>query len=245
MVSRADVDALARGGSSAAILAKRDLDKFWSAFSGRAPEVFRDALLDFVPDLVRQYGDIASTVAAEWYEDNRARAVGGSYNALTSPGVAVEQVQGGVRYAAGHLFTDDPTQGLALLSGALQRYVLYSTRDTVARNVQRDPRRPRFGRIPSGAKTCAFCTLMASRGFVYLNRETAGLHKDYHDDCDCQIVAEWDRDQHHIAGYDPDRMYDLYQQAAAATRSSDPKVILAEMRRMHPDEFTDGVVADH
>ncbi|MBK0296290.1 hypothetical protein IAE22_29520, partial [Bacillus sp. S34] len=46
------------------------------------PESARDELIEFVPQLVREYGDVAATVAAEWYEQVRFDAVG-AYNATT------------------------------------------------------------------------------------------------------------------------------------------------------------------
>lgn len=248
MTTRSDVDALTDAGRGVVALARRDLDRFWAQFAGRSPELFRDALLEFVPELVRTYGDVAATVAAEWYEETRAAQVGPGFRAVVGGAVDDAAVQGSVRYAAGSLFTDNPAAGLALLSGALQRFVLYSSRDTVARNVARDPSNPRYGRVPSGTHTCAFCSLMASRGFVYYTRRSAGdlgrgVGDDYHDDCDCHVVAEWDADQHHIEGYDPGRLFDMYRAAREAAGTGDPKPILAQMRAMFPDEFTDGLVA--
>lgn len=147
------------------------------------PEEARDLLLEYVPELVAKYGDIAATAAAEWYEQVRSGQVDGAYNALTVPSVDSAVVQGSVRYAAGDLFTDSPLQTLALLSGAMQRWVMYSGRQTVARNARHDPSQPRFARVPTGDKTCAFCSLMASRGFVYYTKQTAGLTREYHDEC--------------------------------------------------------------
>jgi hypothetical protein len=96
--------------------------------------------------------------------------------------------------------------------------------------------------------------MLSSRGFVYLSEQSAKttkLLRSYHNDCDCIAVAEWDKDTHHIEGYDPDAMYERYMEArSAATTQSDgmtPSVesILADMRRMHPDSYTDGVNQQH
>ena len=38
---------------------------------------------------------------------------------------------------------------------------------------QNDPTRPKYARVPQG-KTCAFCAMLASRGFVYASEDTAG-----------------------------------------------------------------------
>ncbi len=46
----------------------------------------------------------------------------------------------------------------------------------------------RFARIPNGP-SCGFCTMLASRGFVYASRKSAGEFTRFHDHCDCRIVA--------------------------------------------------------
>ncbi len=218
-------------------LAQADLRRLFATLDPTRPDQFRDALLDVVPRLVGQYGDLAAVAAAEWYEQVSPNTI----LARTAPGFPEQGVQQGVRYHAGALFDDRPADALAGLAGALQRYVTYSGRATVARNVQLDRSRPRFARVPQGAKTCAWCTLLASRGFVYLTKETAGIvAEDYHDDCDCQVTPMWDRDNAHIAGYDPAGMYDMYLQARDAAPNATDKAIAAQMREMFPDQFTDG-----
>lgn len=245
MTTRRDLNELSALGSRAVELARAELEAFFYGLDLTKPELARDALLEFMPMLAQEYGDVAATAAAEWYESQRAAQIGGTYRAVLADTVPVAQTQGSVRYAAGHLFGDDPAQTLALLSGAMQRFVLYGSRDTIARNVGRDPARPRFARVPIGAKTCAWCTMLASRGFVYLSRETAGIARDhYHDDCDCQVVADFNKDAAHIEGYDPDSMYDMYLAARQAAGTGDQKSIAAEMRRMFPESFTDGVTGN-
>lgn len=240
MVSRADVTRLRDATAGVVVLARRDLNKFWQQYRGLGPERFRDALLDFVPALVQRYGDLAATVAAEWYETTRAAALGGTYNALAEPPVVTDQVQGAVRYAAGALFTDNPEVGLSVLNGAVQRLVQYSNRATVRRNADRDVAHPRFARVPTGAKTCAFCLILSSRGFVYHSSKLAGGDEHFHDDCDCQIVADFDKDQAHIEGYDPDRYYQMYQ---AARSDGGPSLsdAAASVRRLFPDLVSDAV----
>lgn len=242
MTTRADLNELSAYGARAVELARAELNAFFYGLDLAKPELARDALLEFMPMLAQEYGDAAAAAAAEWYEAQRAAQVAGRYAAVLGETVPDAQVQGSVRYAAGHLFGDDPAQTLEVLSGALQRFVLYGSRDTIARNAGRDPARPRFARVPTGAKTCAWCTMLASRGFVYMTRETAGMARDhYHDDCDCQVVADFSKDAAHIEGYDPDGMYDMYLAARQSAGSGDQKVIAAEMRRMFPESFTDGV----
>lgn len=106
---------------------------------------------------------------------------------------------------------------------------------------QNDPTRPKYARVPQG-KTCAFCAMLASRGFVYASEDTAGKWHKYHHDCDCKIVPSWGETE--IDGYDPDKLKAIYQQAKNAAKAagagSDPNTVLSWMRSESPDMFTDG-----
>lgn len=68
--------------------------------------------------------------------------------------------------------------------------------------------------MPVG-KTCAFCCMLASRGFVYTSSGTAGSSR--HANCDCQVVPGWGPKAREavIAGYNPDTYYDMYRKAEA------------------------------
>lgn len=240
MTSRADVDRLTAAQRELVRMAQNELAGFFASVDLSSPARVRDALLEIVPLLTREYGELAAVVAAEWYESVHPGAFLAQTASDTFPTAGVVE---NVRYHAGALFTDDPYAALTGLQGALQRFVFYSGRNTVARNVSLDPSRPRFARVTSGQKTCAWCTLLASRGFVYLSKDTAGINDHYHDDCDCMIVSQWDSAQSHIEGYDPDRMYDMYLAARENADGTTDKDIAAEMRRMFPGEFTDSVAA--
>lgn len=95
---------------------------------------------------------------------------------------------------------------------------------TIISNADRDPARPRYARIPTGAETCAFCWLLASRGFVYTDEDTAGgdiWHSTefdhYHAYCDCAIVPEFDADG--AEGYDSEDYKAAYKEARKHTIS--------------------------
>ncbi|MFR2313492.1 MAG: hypothetical protein ACLS6O_00390 [Bifidobacterium sp.] len=106
---------------------------------------------------------------------------------------------------------------------------------------QNDPTKPKYARVPQG-KTCAFCAMLASRGFVYASEDTAGKWHKYHHDCDCKIVPSWGETE--IDGYDPDKLKAIYQQAKDAAKAagagSDLNTVLSWMRSESPESFTDG-----
>ncbi|GAB3292985.1 VG15 protein [Pseudoclavibacter terrae] len=243
MTDRSDLLRYQSALDEAMSLARGDLDEVVRAILSLPPEQARDELLAVLPGFTEVYGNAVAVAAAEWYEDVRRSSIGGTYRAQLGPTAPLDKVEASTRFAAGHLFTDTPEKTGAVLSGAVQRYVAYAGRSTVARNSQIDRRRPRFARVPKGATTCAWCSMLASRGFVYNSRESAGPGDDFHDDCNCQIVPSFDAGEVHFDGYDPDLMYDRYQAARAATGVDSPgqKQIVFELRRLYPDDFTDGV----
>ena len=71
-----------------------------------------------------------------------------------------------------------------------------------------DPLKPRFARVPTGAETCPFCVMLASRGFVYHSTRSAGKLDHYHENCDCRIVPQFGGESYE--GYDPDDYLDQY-----------------------------------
>lgn len=121
-----------------------------------------------------------------------------------------------------------------------------AARLSVTQTMRHDPAHPRWARVPKGP-TCAFCTLLASRGFVYWTRESAGyrggLYNSYHSHCDCQVAVGWG--DTHIDGYDPKGMYERYRQcrdtvSGMLTRSryaADPNAVKADGARMGFDEW--------
>lgn len=232
--------------------ATRDLNRFWATLDLADPAGARDALLRFMPALTTQYGEIAATVAADWYDDLRASAgAPGRFTAQVAEAAPSAAIEAKTRFGAQHLWTPTPEQSLAFLASGLSKYVLQPGRDTIVSSVRRDSAKPRWARVPSGRRTCAFCLVMASRGFVYHSDASAGRAKKFHGRCDCTIVPDWSDDPR-VEGYDPDRLYGLYSEAraeagkasldGAGNIADDDLSILQALRRLHPDLVTDGVV---
>ena len=206
----------------------------------------RDLLLETIPALVQRHGDIAATAAAEWYETVRRKDTGQArYEAVLAECFPSQAVQDSIRWKAGVLW-DDPEQMARFLTNATDRWVKYSGRATIMANASRD--RARYAIVPQG-KACAYCTMIASRGFDYRTLETATAAMHAH--CDCLPCPQWDVKKTIIAGYDPDAMYSRYLQAWETVNGKDKPAyldatdteqsrILTVMRRQHPSEYTDG-----
>lgn len=247
MVDRSSLNHYSTASSKAVDLAKRDLQRFWRRLDLTDPDKARNALINFIPTLVSTYGDLVATAAMEWYDEERAKVKGlPPYEATSDVYPTIDaQATASTRYAASHLYTNNPHQALAVLEGTVHRLIKDAGRDVIARNVKLDPAHPRYARVPRGAKTCAWCSILASRGWVYVSKESANLHGKGHDHCDCELVPSWKAHDEYIKGYDPDAEYARYEEArhAVAVEGGDPndlKAIAAKARSLYPEAYTDG-----
>lgn len=234
MPTRAEVELLRRAQGELTKRVRSELASLAGSLSGN-PQVIRDTLLQIVPALVAEYGDVAATISAEWFEE-----VYGAKASLAKP-ISRDYVAKGVKYTAGHLFQGEPLATFAALDVKLDKWIKQTGRDTVRASAARHGYA--WARVPTGPKTCSFCLVMASRGAVYDSQQAASQRADgdrYHGDCDCQAIAV--RDASDLPeGYDPDELYDLYSTALDAASSGDIKDIAAAMRREFPDLVNDAV----
>lgn len=243
MPSAEEVDQLRRANAELSRRVRGELDDFLSTVSYSRPEAVRDALLQVVPALVEEYGVVAATLSAEWFE----RTYG--VEAVLAAPVAREAVERAVRHSAGALWTDAPDLIRGSLTTKLDVAIKQPGRDSIARSSERHGLT--WVRVPRGPKTCAFCLLLASRGTFdagYRSRDAAIFRADgekYHGDCDCQAIAVRGPDDY-PGGFDPDEAYALYDRAATTVfgdgARQDINAVVYEMRRQNPSRFTDGVV---
>lgn len=129
---------------------------------------------------------------------------------------------------------DDVMQWAADMVRASARYTLQD-------NISRDPTGPRWARVTGGVKPCAFCVMLAGRGFAYLSKETADLGGGFHDGhCHCTVIPGWKDD---ILTASQQTCKTMYEAGKAATGKNAPRnANLAAMRRIYADELSDGVV---
>jgi len=213
MVTSAQLARFRANNAELVSLAQDTLAGFWGSLdtAGNPLDVKR-ALLGFFPELVTSYGDAAALLAVDFYDETRNVPVSASrFRATLAKPPVRAQSEAVARWGLGPLFDPEPHPFASLthLSGALQRLVLQAGRTSIISAAGRDPIRTGFARIPIGV-TCKWCTLLASRGFVYWSEESAGRFDKWHDKCDCAVVA----------GTDPDSLpedYDLtlYENAYA------------------------------
>lgn len=241
MVERAQLEDFRVANAELSRLVKRDLTAFFRSLNLSRPEAARDALLAFLPVLTAQYGGMAASLAAEFYEESRAASgARGAFTALSAAPVPAGPIEAKARFLAGHLWTPTPEAMLGGLLLAADKYTKQPGRDTVAANAKREG--VRWARVPTGAKTCAWCLSLASRDAVYSSKQSAGgddSHR-YHGDCNCQAVRIG-KASDYPTDYLPDDYYAKYMHAREVAQSGDIKDISAAMRREFPDLVKDGV----
>lgn len=179
----------------------------WNQIDLSDPAYSKAVLFEYVPAIVETYGEAAAEAAAEMYEAVMLAEINASRN-IAIAGINSDGITRSVRYAAGFIYEGNYTKALSVLSRAVDYYVKQPARDTIEQNVKID-KEARFARVPQGPTTCEFCLMLASRGFVYLSKESAS--HGYHTDCDCLPVVSFSDDPA-VEGYDPDYYYGLYQQ---------------------------------
>lgn len=234
MASRSDVDALAQAGRDIRRLALRELQGWWVTLDTTHLGSVRAEMEAFLPALVREYGDVAMTVAADFYDEQRAQSKArGMFTAAVPPPLPDAQITASGRWGIGPLFGDSPDEQAALsrLGLVVDRLALQYGRSVIHRSAMLDPARARVARVPSGAETCAFCLMLASRGPVYHSGQSAGRDRKYHAECDCQPVPVWDGDAL-PEGYAPDDLYAKYEAARRQAGSGGPTGILSALREM-------------
>lgn len=200
-----------RANDGIAALVNRDILAFMNRLDPSRPEGVKADLFEYVPTLIAQYGDIAATVAADWYDELReAEGIPGRFQAPMADLVPLEVVNGRLGYATRQ---DGPLYAGALdvltdfVATVANEYALQPGRDTVMQAAHKD--KAAYARVPERG-ACKFCLMLASRGFVY-SKSTVGDSKKFHGKCRCNAMPVWDEARAKSEfGYDPDALYDQY-----------------------------------
>lgn len=241
-----DVQQLARTQNRAGYLAERRLRALWKRLPLDDLGTLEDALYQLYPRLVEESAEVASSAALEWYEKQREiEGVAKPYSP-TMPSGLVDQDD--AEKIVGATLRDlregvDGAKALVRLTNGARKLISDSGRATMQHAATGDPKRTRFARVPTGAETCAWCMLWASRGFIYRSEASAQFTRS-HFKCDCQIVPSWSK-KPRIRGYDVSKYEDMYKETIKSLEEDeslidDPRVITERMRTLFADKLTDG-----
>lgn len=168
-------------------LASRDLARLWPRVDWASDKAV-NAVTTVYRAIVSRYGAASASIAAEYYDDLRARQqLSTGYRAVPADPVPEAQVvkivesafqgRSHVRVveldddaaaAADHVTVTTSELPIAervqtRLESSLSKLVQQPARDTIAENVAADPAGPTWIRVPTGETTCEFCIMLASR----------------------------------------------------------------------------------
>lgn len=105
----------------------------------------------------------------------------------------------------------------------------------IAQRIGMEGRGIRYARVPVGP-TCGFCIMLASRGFDYASKKSAGdigaRYNTFHNGCNCRVVAGYDGLE--VEGYDPDGLYDRYLQCRETIGNTEQ--LLRDWDALSPEE---------
>jgi hypothetical protein len=154
-----------------------------------------------------------------------------------------EYVDKTARYQVEKLKAGDPDGFGKAISDAARYFAERGANDTMTNLGEHDAKklgkRVLFARVPTGATTCPYCLMLASRGFVY-SSELKALNAN-HRNCDCRIVEGFPGMT--VEGYDPDAYYDMWKHPEKyAQQTGGEELPRIELRTIeggqYPDEFT-------
>lgn len=166
----------------------------------------RNKLIEILEPYFANATDIAAEYAAQMYNDAREYALGKRLDLIPESGRIPEATEGAIRSFVGELDEKGIERIIELLQERMdyeiKRAAGYATSDLA----MKDSAKPRFARVPTGAETCQFCIMLASRGFVYHSKKSAGALDHWHPNCDCRIIPGF-FGYTEVDEYDPDKLY--------------------------------------
>lgn len=191
----------------------RDLRGLRRLVSPRRLQPSVRAWIEAATALVEQHAVVAATLAADFYDGERAdAAVPGSFTVPLADPPPSEQTTQSLRWATKDLWPradgdatlvqQEPVDvrldaAMARAEGVVERLVLNAGRDTMREAVRRDREAVAWARA-AALGCCSFCALMASRGATYHTAGTAGREANelfegegrakFHNWCRCTIV---------------------------------------------------------
>lgn len=229
----AQLNALSEAGQQLVLSALQNAE--WSSIAE-----LRQIMVAVMNDVCSVLTSDAAVVASDMYDDIREMSVGKRLGRIAPSSFDEAAMAGAVRALIQSVVKTGETDAFGReLAGRVDYEVKRSAGEAPYSLGAKDPAKPSFARVPSGAETCPFCIMLAGRGFEYRSEKSATYKKDgghYHPNCDCRIVAGFDGMK--VEGYDPDALYERYSDCANTVADeyghADRNAVLNEMARRDP-----------
>lgn len=205
-------DELTKTSTEAGERMKRSVETYMRDHPDATVAEVRNYSIAAADTIVAEYGNATAAAAARTFDEvMAAEGVTSTPPAQLYDGPDDAAIERGVRYQARLLTKDKREQFATEMSELVSYHVRAAANKTEIYNVERANQfwtgrknaapKVRYARVPVGAETCTFCTMLAARGFVYWSMESAG-HAD-HRGCDCLVIPGIPG-QTKVDGYDPD-----------------------------------------
>lgn len=198
-------DAAQKAYGAAADLANKEIVKLVAS----AADGGLQPLLERVwPSMVEKYGETSAQIALENYIATRS---GYKFKDGFDPTIPREKLFRMCDKLAASDLKDgdfsDTDAATTYLQGRMTEH-MYSVSDTMLMHwAGRDPRHPRWALVPEPG-ACAWCLMLASRGFVYVSEGT--LAPARHPHCRCTPTVSFSKSPKR-SGFDPEAIYDKYK----------------------------------
>ena len=230
--------------------------------------VAAEQLREIIVDIVDLYGNAAGALGAQWYEYCRSMKYDSGYFAIVSRPNRYS-VKSDCDNVIDKLFRGEITAEamIASLAGVVVGQVQKHSRNVVEDNLDIEywdaiargdytskivQRRAKpaadeigYARVPTSANPCAFCVMLASRGFVYSSEEKATKSRKtgdkYHSNCFCKAVPFFKAGE--IVGYGEklDEYWQQYDDARTLWKSGnmpqDLKDRINDAREIHEYKY--------
>lgn len=201
-------------------------------------DMLRDAITMLMPNIADKYGNSAYAISADLWETIFKTDTGKKMKA-TRPTIDTNSAaESAARWATRGGADTDPQRAISHAAQVAGKMILMHARNTQTESTKAARRkgyRGGWARVPMGPNPCAFCLMLASRGFEYATKDTAEYRSSdgdkYHTDCYCEPIASFDESSS-IEGYDYEEYADMYY-AAREQAGGDTSAILSSMRQMY------------
>lgn len=244
MIPKSQLNQYRREVDSASDDARRYLTAVSKAYLAVNPNAsvadVRNYAINAIQDGLQVYGDQARLISNEFF-DTLAAQSGSKATAEMFDTISDEWIEDKVRYYAGSIAAGDTSKFIKDVSNLTGYYVKREAFQNMLQNCKKSG--IRYARVPSGRETCAFCFMLASRGFVYWTEADAGASgHEYHAHCDCVIVPGFFNggslyaSDNQVEGYKPSELYgryrECYEQAKKdAGQTPSAEDVIAEIKK--------------
>ena len=209
-----------------------------SGWSRGQIEELRDFTADMMVEIWHTHGDASASVGSMMFEESVGDEI--PDDVMMSDQVSEARARASAKYWANHLFGDEASVE-KFVEGCMsfvERNVSHAADVQIlglADELAASGKEIRYARVPRGP-SCGFCIMLASRGFVYASKKTAGdlggAFNDFHDRCDCRVIAGYEGLE--VEGYDYLGMYERY--LACRHYIGDTERLQKEWNSLAPDE---------